>query len=70
VEYSLAQGSKDWRRLYQHRSGVEGTMNRAANKVGFRKARHCGHKKAELEIYLGATGVRLDMPPRRPVSIL
>lgn len=54
-----AQGSKDWRQLYQRRAGIEGTMNQAANSTGLRKARYRGQKKVELEHYLGATAINI-----------
>jgi transposase len=54
-----AQGSKEWRRLYRRRAGIEGTMNQAANSIGLRKARYRGRKKVELEHYLGATAINI-----------
>jgi Transposase DDE domain len=54
-----AQNSKHWRQLYQRRAGIEGTMNQAANTIGLRKARYRGHRKVELEHYLGATAINI-----------
>ena len=53
------QGSNEWRRLYQRRAGIEGTMNQAANSIGLRKTRYRGQKKVELEHYLGATAINI-----------
>ncbi len=53
------QDSKHWRRLYQRRAGIEGTINQAANSIGLRKARYRGHKKVTLEHYLGATAINI-----------
>jgi len=55
-----AQNSTDWRRIYQRRAGIEGTMNQAANSIGLRKARYRGQKKVELEHYLGATAINIS----------
>ena len=54
-----AQDSKHWRRLYQRRAGIEGTMNQAANSLGLRKARYRGRRKVTLEHYLGATAINM-----------
>jgi transposase len=54
-----AQASKDWRRLYQRRAGIEGTMNQAANSIGLCKARYRGRRKVELEHHLGATAINI-----------
>jgi len=54
-----AQNATDWRRLYQRRAGIEGTMNQAANSIGLRKTRYRGRKKVELEHYLGATAINI-----------
>jgi hypothetical protein len=44
---------------YFHDGSMCLDMNQAANAIGLRKARYRGHKKVELEHYLGATAINI-----------
>ena len=53
------QATATWRRHYQRRAGIEGTINQAANTLGLRRARYRGQPKVELEHHLGATAINI-----------
>lgn len=53
------QTDTSWRRRYQHRSGIEGTIAQAVGAFGARRSRYHGHAKTSLQHILTAAGINL-----------
>ena len=53
------QASSTWKRRYQIRAGVEGTIAQAAHVTGIRRARYLGLPKTRLEHNAAAAAINL-----------
>jgi transposase len=53
------QLTTEWRRRYQHRSGVEGTIAQAIDRLGARRSRYRGTSKTALQHQLTAAAMNL-----------
>lgn len=54
-----SQDTRDWRRKYATRAGVEGLMAQAAHVTGIRHARYLGLDKTSLEHLIAATAINM-----------
>ena len=53
------QGTDEFWNIYAARSGVEGTIGLAADKLGMRRSRYCGLAKTHLQNLLTATAINM-----------
>jgi transposase len=56
----LAQGTAEWRRTYNRRAGIEGTISQGVRVAGLRRSRYRGQAKARLQHIATACAINLQ----------
>lgn len=59
IEARKEQQTTEWKRKYERRAGIEGTISQGVRGFGLRQARYLGQAKAHLQNTLTATAINL-----------
>jgi transposase len=56
----VVQQSPEWKRAYQRRAGIEGTISQGVRTCGLRQARYRGQAKTELQEGCAAAAINIQ----------